>query len=84
MWDHEHCESCTRPINDGDTYWTSKTDYYKILCEECHNAFIRSHPDLPKGEDPLWITLKKVCAVVLMVFLATVLILVLWVVFDNM
>jgi len=84
MWDHEHCESCTFEIKDGDTYWKSKTDYYQILCEQCHNAFIRSHPDLPKKEDPLWIALKNAFAVAVLVFFAVALILVIWVVLRNM
>jgi hypothetical protein len=83
MWDHEHCELCFFTIKDGDTYWTSKSDY-QILCEECHNDFIRHHPDLPKKADSLWIALKKVVAVAVLVFLAIALILIIWVVPRNM
>ncbi len=82
MWNHEHCELCFSKIKDGDTYWASKSDY-QILCEECHNDFIRRHPDLPTTENPLRITLKRIFSVAVLVFLAVTLILMGWLVFRN-
>jgi hypothetical protein len=41
MWDHEHCAICFFTISDGFTYWENNRRI-KLLCDACHEAFVRS------------------------------------------
>ena len=37
-WNHEHCNLCTKSIDEGDTYWANRRKV-QILCQSCFKLF---------------------------------------------
>jgi hypothetical protein len=36
-WDHEHCDSCGRTIDVGDSYWVAEdANEFILICNVCH------------------------------------------------